>query len=129
MNSRMGSTAIGAIAVAATVVAVLAATPGANAGTPTVAPCTATFQPDSIRILQEPTTVAYGLSEDIGGITAVVPADESGIEVLAFNVEDKTLNLNTGGALEGVWTLRFVGDAELTCSGTVTVLMASAGLR
>lgn len=127
MKSRTGSLAVLAIATAGAILVATAATPGTGAATPE--PCTAAIQPDSVKIRQEPMTVTYALSEDIGPLVSVTPPEDSGLEVLAFHDEDKALELDTGGALEGAWTLRFVGDAELTCTGTLTVLMAGAGRR
>jgi hypothetical protein len=123
MNSRIGGTALLAAVAAATTVAITAASPGDAASDTASMPCTATFQPDSVHIRQEPMTIVYELSEDVGQVTSVMPPEDSGLEVLSYSVEDRTLDLDTGGALEGAWTLRFVGDAELTCAGTLNVLM------
>jgi len=129
MTTRNGNTAIGLLVTVAALAAALAADRHAQAAGPVdrAPTCTTMFQPDSIAIRQEPVTIGYSLSDDIGRIQAVMPPEDSGIRVNTFSVQDQTLELETGRAVEGAWTLNFIGDGDLTCSGMLNVLMAGDG--
>ena len=88
--------------------------------------CTATLSPDTVAVGAEPVTAGYTLSEQIGTVGSVTVDEGSGLRVTSFNPDESTLQLNTNSGIPGSWQVRFTGEAEQTCIGTITV---KAGAR
>jgi hypothetical protein len=82
--------------------------------------CTATLVPDTVFAGADPAVVGYALSESIGTVSKVVPAEDSKLEVSGLDVEKSTFVLDASGAEPGAWGLTFQGE-NVTCSGRVNV--------
>jgi hypothetical protein len=91
-----------------------------------LAQCAATLSPDTVSVGAEPATVGYTLSEQIGKVGAITVDEGSGLRVATFNPDESTLQLNTNSGVPGSWQVRFAGEAEQTCTGTINV---KAGAR
>jgi hypothetical protein len=91
--------------------------------------CTATLDPDSVVIQQEPITIAFAVPDSMGKISNVVAPDDSGIRVGNINPDEGTVGINTSGAAEGDWTLDFQNAEQLSCPGVLNVRTADGGHR
>jgi hypothetical protein len=89
--------------------------------------CTASIDPDTVSVLQEPITLHYMVPDSVGAISAVTAPEDSGLRIGTVNPDSRTVGLDTSGAIEGEWTLSFTGTEQRTCSGTLSVRMADAG--
>jgi hypothetical protein len=84
--------------------------------------CTATLDPDTVGIQTEPTVVGYALPDSVGTVTAITPAEDSGIVAGRIDAEAQTVELRTAAASSGDWPLTFMGEGSRTCIGTLTVV-------
>jgi hypothetical protein len=89
--------------------------------------CTATLTPDTVSVQQEPITLSYMVPDSIGPIGTVTAPEDSGLRIGIVNSDAQTVGLDTSGALEGEWTLTFLGQEQAACAGTLSVRMADAG--
>lgn len=95
----------------------------ASAGLPQ---CAASLSPDTVSVGAEPATVGYALSEQIGKVGSITVDEGSGLRVVSFNPDEAVMQLNTNSGVPGSWQVRFAGEAEQTCTGTINV---KAGAR
>lgn len=95
---------------------------GSDDGYPLARQCTATFDPDTVPIQSDSVVVGYAVPDSIGAITAVTPAEDSGILPGRIDTEARTVSLGTASATAGDWALTLVGDSSRTCVGTLTVV-------
>lgn len=83
--------------------------------------CTAILDPDTVAVQTEPVIVGYAVPDSIGLITAVTPAEDSGIVSGRIDAEAQTVAIQTSTASQGDWAITFLDDAGHTCIGTLTV--------
>jgi hypothetical protein len=100
---------------------------GADAGDRARPQCTASLDPDTVPVQTEPIVVGYAVPDSLGTITAITPAEDSGIVPGNIDAEAQTVVLRTASASAGDWAITFMGEAGRTCLGTLTV--ASIGER
>lgn len=83
--------------------------------------CIAGLDPDTVPVQTEPIVVTYAVPDSLGIITAVTPAEDSGIAVGRIDAGAQTVELRTATASNGDWGITLVGDESRTCVGTLTV--------
>jgi hypothetical protein len=96
--------------------------PGPDAERPAPRQCMATLDPDTVPIQTDSTIVSFTVPDSIGAITAVTPAEDSGIVTGGIDAAAHTVAVGTATATAGDWTLTFAGDSSRTCAGTLTVV-------
>jgi len=83
--------------------------------------CAAILVPDTVQSGSDPATIGYSLSESVGTVSGVVPAEDSKLAVSGLNVDRSTFVLDASNADAGTWGLTFQGE-NVTCAGRVVVL-------
>jgi hypothetical protein len=89
--------------------------------------CTATLDPDTVGVQAEPVSVSYAVPDSIGPIASVTAPEDSGIRVGTVNPDSRKIQLNTGSAAEGDWTLNLLDGKQKSCAGTLTIRQADGG--
>lgn len=83
--------------------------------------CTASFDPDTVPVQTEPITVGYAVPDSIGIVSAITPAEDSGIVAGRIDAGAQTVELRTATASAGDWAITLLGEDGRTCLGTLTV--------
>ncbi len=82
--------------------------------------CVATLVPDTVFAGSDPATIGYSLSESIGDVSKVVPAEDSKLEVSGLDTDKSTFVLDASSADPGAWALTFQGE-NVICAGRIVV--------
>ena len=86
-----------------------------------LAQCVAALSPDTVTVGAEPAVVGFSLSEQIGKVGNIAVDEGSGLRVTTFNPDEAIMQINANGGVPGSWQVRFAGEAEKTCTGTINV--------
>jgi hypothetical protein len=86
-----------------------------------LAQCAATLSPDTVAVGAQPVNVGFTLSEQIGKVSNITVDEGSGLRVTTFNPDESVMQINANSGVPGSWQVRFAGEAEQTCTGTISV--------